>query len=192
MNDSAPASLQNAVLIGFMGCGKSSVARRLAQLLNWPSLDLDAQIEDRINTSIKEFFATHGEVAFRQIESEELQKALSQHGVLATGGGVPTQSHNRELLQNAQKMGVSCVIYLRATPETLATRIRRQPDVRPLIDGNRVLDWSETVARVQFLLEQRAPFYESCADFIIDGDTLSAHQIAQIALAFVAPPKTCS
>lgn len=187
MNDFSLSSIQNVVLIGFMGCGKSSVARRLACLLDWPPLDLDAKIEECIGTTIQQFFASRGEDAFRALETEQLKLALHQSGIVATGGGVVTQSVNRTLLRQSQNAGDSCVVYLRATPETLATRIRRQPGVRPLIDGNRVLDWNQTRDHVCFLLNQRTKYYEECADLIVDSDELSSHQVAQIVAAFVAP-----
>lgn len=195
MNDSAssstqPSSTQNVVLIGFMGCGKSSVARRLSVLLGWPLIDLDAQIEQIVGTSIQQFFASHGEDAFRELETAQLRQTLHQTAIIATGGGIVTRPQNRELLCQSREEGATCIVFLRAQPETLATRIRRQPGVRPLIDGNCMLDWQETRDRVAFLLEQRAAWYEECADLIVDSDELSSHQVAQIVAAFIAPENT--
>ncbi len=189
MPDSAPSAIQTVVLIGFMGCGKSCVARRLAPLLNWPASDLDQQIESAIGISIAQFFASHGEEAFRAEETRQLHEALQERGILAAGGGIVTRQENRHLLRNAQRSGIVSVVYLRARPETLATRIRRQPGVRPLIDGHRVLNWIETRERVRFLLDQRSCWYQECADLIVDSDELSANQTAQIVAAYVAPEK---
>lgn len=179
--------LEGVVLIGFMGCGKSSIANILSRRLGWPAYDLDHIIEKNLGRSVAQFFASHGEAAFRALETQELRENLSRRGILATGGGVVTRAENRELLQRARQRGHSCVIYLRARAETLALRIRRQPGVRPLIDGDRVLNLQETRERVQFLLQQRAAWYEECADFAVDGDGLSARQVAEIITAYVAP-----
>lgn len=187
MTDSAPPSIQTIVLIGFMGCGKSCAARRLAHLLNWPSVDLDHEIEAQIGTTISEFFSTHGESVFRSLETRHLRRVLRERGIVSTGGGIVTREENRVLLQEAQRDGATSVIYLRAKPETLTTRIRRQPGVRPLIDGERVLDWPQTRERVRFLLNQRSHFYEECADFIVDSDQLAASQVARIIAAYIAP-----
>ena len=185
MSDSA--SLQTVVLIGFMGCGKTSVARRLAPRLKWPSIDLDHEIEQALGTTIAQFFRSHGEDAFRARETFQLGQMLQHSGVVATGGGIVTRQENRKLLNRSRQNGTACAVYLRARPETLATRIRRQPGVRPLIDGERVLDWKETRERVRLLLTERARWYEECADLIVDGDALSCGQVAQIIAAYVAP-----
>jgi shikimate kinase len=166
---------ETIVLVGFMGSGKSSVARVLARRLELPLLDLDSCIEASAHKSVAQIFADEGEDRFRALESEALRHSLLQPGVLATGGGVPTREENRAALQNAQAQ----VVYLRAQPETLATRIRRQTGTRPLIDGDRVLDWNETRARVAELLAQRADHYERCADIVIDVDHSSVGQIAE-------------
>ncbi len=179
--------LQTVVLVGFMGCGKTSVARRLASHLGWPSIDLDHEIEQSLGTTIAQFFHDSGEDAFRKMETQTLRQALRRSGIVATGGGVVTREENRKLLQQSQRDGTLCVVYLRVRPETLATRIRRQPGVRPLIDGERTLDWPQTRDRVRFLLAQRADWYAESADLIVDGDELSCSQVAQIIAAFIAP-----
>ena len=160
-----------------MGCGKSSVAKRLARRLNREAVDLDEQIEESTGSKIAELFAARGEDAFRALETETLREALRGNGIIAAGGGIVTRAENRDALRAASRGG-ALVVYLRARPETLARRIRRQPGVRPLIDGGEVLDLERTRARVEELLAQRAPFYESCADVIIDTDGLTTAQVA--------------
>lgn len=170
------------LLIGFMGSGKSSVGRCLARHLKAPFVDLDARIEERASMPIAQLFATQGEEAFRRIETTVLGEALGQTAIIATGGGVVTREENRAMLKNASNSGAASVVYLRAQPQSLATRIRRQPGVRPLIDGQSTLDHAQTVARVQELLAARAPLYEECADFLIDTDHRSLDEIVRIIL----------
>ncbi|HVF84817.1 MAG TPA: shikimate kinase [Abditibacteriaceae bacterium] len=185
--NSSRNSLGTVVLIGFMGCGKTSVARRLASRLKWPSIDLDFEIEQALGTTITQFFRSHGEDAFRARETLQLRQALGQSGIVATGGGIVTREENRKLLHQSRRDGTVCVVYLRARPETLATRIRRQPGVRPLVDGERILNWFETRERVRLLLAERTVWYEECADLTVDGDALSCGQVARIIAAYVAP-----
>jgi shikimate kinase len=173
---------KSAILIGFMGSGKSSIGRRLSKALETTFIDLDARIEDQIGTSIKNFFAMQGEAAFRQIETEVLIEVLREPGVIATGGGIVTQEANQKLLQSTSIP----VIYLRARPETLAERIRRQPGVRPLIDGQSTLSVEETVQRARDLLQIRAPLYESCARVIVDSDGRSMDDVVSEILKAIA------
>lgn len=171
------------VLIGFMGSGKSSVARELAHLLSCEVVDTDTQIERQSGQRISDIFRDQGENAFRRLESDVLRDALSRskNNVVSTGGGIVKDASNRELLQKAARAGAT-VVYLRASAQTLARRIRLQPGLRPLIDGERVLDEDETRERVSGLLAERDALYESCATLVIDTDEHSvrdiAHQIA--------------
>lgn len=171
----------SVVLIGFMASGKSHVARLISKHFDAPVIDLDARIEAKCKSSIANVFATHGEKYFREKEAEILQKVLQETSekpsIIATGGGVVTSEVNRALLQQATKDGVA-VIYLRATPETLAQRIRQEPGKRPLIDGDRILNTEETQERVKVLLEGRRAFYESSANIIVDTNETDASNVA--------------
>lgn len=175
------------VLIGFMASGKSSVAQALAELRRCTAVDIDTLIERAAQKRISEIFADSGEEAFRQLETAQLRAALedSCFGVIATGGGIVTREENRMLLRAAPKKTV--VVYLRASNETLADRIRRQPGLRPLIDGQKVLDLHQTQLRVQELLEQRAPLYEEAANFTIQTDGLTPLEVAEAILQKAEP-----
>jgi shikimate kinase len=165
-------------LLGFMGCGKSAVARHLARDLRLPLIDLDAHIETHLGSSIAAFFASHGEMAFREVETEILRLVSAQNAVISLGGGVPTQEINRDILTQAAREG-ALVVYLQASASTLAARIRRAPGKRPLIDGEGKLDFDATLARVEELMAQREGFYLQCANFSVYTDQLSIFEVAQ-------------
>ncbi len=162
------------VLIGFMGSGKSRVGRELARLLSCPMLDLDARIEEAARCSIPELFLSRGEAAFRALETSELRRALGEEAVLSTGGGVVTREENRELLRESE----SPVVWLQASPQVLAERIRSEPGARPLIDGQGLLDLEQTARRVRALLEVRGPLYEQCATMRVQTDGREPEAIA--------------
>jgi shikimate kinase len=160
-------------LVGPMGSGKSHIARDLARISGLPFVDLDAEIERRAENKISAIFRTQGEEVFRQLETKALRDALERGGILATGGGVVTRPENCDLLREAN------VVYLRATPETLATRIRQQPGTRPLIDGDGALDFDRTRARIEEILSVRAPLYQSVAQLVLDTDVRPPRELAQ-------------
>lgn len=160
-------------LMGFMGCGKSAVARSLARMVQMPFVDLDARIERQIGCCIAEFFAQHGEDSFRQIETQHLTQVASRRGVISLGGGVPTQEPNRDVLQTAARNG-ALVVYLQTSAPVLAQRIRLSPGKRPLIDGEGELSLQETQKRVEELMAGREAHYLECANLVVatDNDTI--------------------
>lgn len=158
------------LLIGFMGCGKSSIGRRVAKHLRCPFVDLDRDIEEVAGYKIAQIFALQGEEVFRQLETQALQAALGKTAVIASGGGLVTRSENRLLLAQAAKTGTA-IVYLKADPSTLAKRIRRQPGKRPLIDGpGQPLNYPQTKRRVEELLKARQAFYQECATLTVCTD----------------------
>ena len=169
-------------LMGFMGCGKSAVARSLARQLHVPFVDLDARIERQIGCSIASFFAERGEDAFRQLETKHLAQVASRRGVISLGGGAVMRPENRQVLQNAVSNG-AMVVYLQTSAPVLAQRIRRSPGKRPLIDGEGELSLEATQQRVEELLAGREAVYRQCASFTVstDDDSITevAHRIAQ-------------
>ena len=128
-------------LIGFMGCGKSSVGRELSQLLCCPFIDLDNFIEERDGRTIAEIFVTKGEAGFRQLESQALQdichpeipdhpdqSEVTPHLVLALGGGTVMTPQCAELVRKN-----TLCIYLRASLDTLHERLSSDISIRPLL-----------------------------------------------------------
>ena len=113
--------MKNIILIGFMACGKSSVGRRLSQALGMEFLDTDELIEQKEGTTVSDIFATHGEAAFRVMETECLKDLLDREEspfVLSVGGGLPIREENRELLSQLGK-----VVYLKVSADTVFMRV---------------------------------------------------------------------
>lgn len=152
------------VLLGFMGAGKSTIARGLDP----DYLDMDDLIEKRLGMSITEFFSEKGEGAFRQIESEVLAELLQRDRVVSTGGGVVISQQNRDLLKTNTDN-----IYLKADFETLYQRIVADKDnQRPLFLNNS----KEELAAI---FQERQAWYEEVASRILDVTRLSPEEIIE-------------
>ncbi|WP_310732505.1 shikimate kinase [Paenibacillus sp. 1011MAR3C5] len=153
------------VLIGFMGTGKSSVSRLLAEKLAWSCADSDAEVERAEGRSISDIFAEDGEQAFRDMESHELSKLLKQHShtVIATGGGAVLREDNRSaMLQHG------FVVALSADPEQIIARVLLDKS-RPLLEG-------AVRERVYGLLETRKGAYDF-AHLTVDTTELSVEEV---------------
>ena len=153
------ASMENVILIGMPGCGKSTVGKYLAKELKRKLVDADAEIVKRIG-DIPAYFAAHGEEAFRQVETEVLRELGKQSGlVIATGGGCVTRPENYPALhQNGR------IVWVRRDLSELPT------DGRPVSqrDG------------VQAIYEARKPLYTCFADVIVDNEGTIGEVITEI------------
>jgi len=158
--------INQVILIGSMGAGKSTIGRRLAARLSVSCVDLDAVIVEQAGCSIPDIFAKQGEASFRALESECLKTLCEdgQNNVLATGGGVVLSESNRELIKQS-----GFVVWLDARPEVLAKRIAGDRN-RPLLKGVKPLQ------RARELDVQRRPLYKSCADLRIDTGKMRVPQ----------------
>ena len=152
------------VLLGFMGSGKTTIARKLDS----DFVDMDALLEDRLGMPIARFFEEKGEAAFRQLEEEVLADLLKTDKVISTGGGIVISSRNRALLkQNPDN------IYLKADFETLYQRISADKDnQRPLFLNNSKEDLAA-------IFKERQAWYEEVASKVIDVSKLSPEEIIE-------------
>ena len=157
----------NIILCGFMATGKSSVGKKLAELMNYEFVDMDAQIEAEEGMSIPQIFATRGEPAFRALECGMVERiAERSRCVVATGGGTIVNQKNLDLLK---RCGV--VITLTADEKTILSRAGKG-ESRPMLQG------SDRLERIRTLIKQREPFY-SQADIILDTSSLDIHQVVR-------------
>lgn len=155
----------NYILIGYMGCGKSTIGKKLSAILNLKFFDTDAWIEGRQGMTISEIFATKGELFFRDLETEVLQELLEKKEtmVISVGGGLPVREENRRLLQQLGQ-----VIYLKAMPETIYNRVKGDTS-RPLLQTENPME------KIREMLGQREEKYQAAANrtLIVDGKDIS-------------------
>jgi len=165
------------------GCGKSTVGRSLARVLGWRFVDSDHEIERRLGATIRDYFASHGEAAFRDVEEQTIAAlAAVEPCVLATGGGTVLREANRRALA-----AHGTVVYLRSTPEELFRRLRHDTQ-RPL------LQVADPLRRLRQLYRERDPLYRAAADFVIETGrptvpTLVNMILMQLELAGVIDPQ---
>jgi shikimate kinase len=155
------------VLIGFMGTGKSSVARRLAEMLGWPVVDTDAMIEETLGRSISEIFEQLGEERFREEEAAVLEKLDPERAsIIVTGGGAVLRPRNVRRLRELGR-----VVCLTAKPSILCDRLRHGTN-RPLLAKG------DLATQIKSLLQERASFYQGAADLTLDTSFLTHDEVA--------------
>ncbi len=161
--------MRHIILTGFMGAGKTTVGKLLAQKLGCPFLDTDQLIQQQAGMSISRIFAEKGEETFRSLETAILKEAWTQEEawVLSVGGGLPMREENRRLLKR-----IGAVVYLRVNRDTVLRRLSGDT-TRPLLSGGNVEE------RVDSLLAVRGPLYEEGADLVVDADHKTPDAIAR-------------
>lgn len=160
-------------LTGFMGAGKTTVGRSLANLLRWSFFDLDYEIERRQKLLVREIFQLRGESGFREIETDSLRLVLQQASgstVIALGGGAFVQPANAELLRTRRAR----VVFLEIEVEELFQRCQAAnqhlpPNPRPL---------AATPESFRLLYAQRLPFYRA-ADLTVNATGKTVEELAQ-------------
>lgn len=162
------------ILVGYMGSGKSSVGKKLSEILNYDFVDLDGYIESSLNLSIREIFETKGEIFFRKQESHYLMEALNkEHRIIALGGGTICYGNNLSIISEKDN---SKMIYLKASIQNLTERLFHEKSKRPLIAHiNSKTDLFEFIGKHLF---ERAPFYEQ-SHISIKTDSLSIDQVVE-------------
>jgi shikimate kinase len=160
---------ENIVLIGIMGCGKSTVGRELQQRLGYRLVDMDHEIERIAGKPITAIFEEDGEECFREMETRllrELAASPDQQRIISTGGGVIGREENRHMLRD-----LGYVVWLDAPPRVILERTGKSRN-RPLLLTQ---DPAEKLGK---LMEQRAPLYQETASLKLDTAGLDSHEIA--------------
>ena len=162
------ALLCNIFLIGFMGTGKSTVAKALKEKTGAEIIEMDQLIAQRENQSIPQIFEEKGEAYFRNLETELLMELQSgEKNIVSCGGGVPMRKKNVLEMKKSGK-----VVLLTALPETILERVKDNED-RPLLQNRK------SVEGIRELMEQRREKYEAAADVMVATDGKSAETIAR-------------
>jgi shikimate kinase len=157
------------LLVGMMGAGKTTTGHLLADRLGWGYRDSDADVEKATGLTVPELFARDGEAAFRRAEATVLAEACADPSpsIVSVAGGAVLSEDNRKLIASS-----GLVVWLRARPDTLASRVGTGIG-RPLLGD----DPAEAVVRLDAV---RAPLYAELADVVIDVDELNAVTVADL------------
>jgi len=160
-------------LTGYMGCGKSTIGRKVAALMGITFIDLDKYIEERNFKSVPNIFAQEGEMAFRVKERQALVEVSQfEDIVIGTGGGAPCFFDNMKLMNDA---GIT--IYLAPDNETLAFRLLKSKTERPLIAGK---SKEELQLFIKQALEKRSPFYEQSKIVIRGKNDVKPEEVLEL------------
>jgi len=156
--------MKKIVLLGYMGCGKSTIANKLSGMIQIPYVDLDEFIEKKSNLTINQIFEQHGEIYFRKLERNCLVELLQtpESIIIGLGGGTPCYANNHELLVGDDVVS----IYLKASIDTLYNRLVFNKSKRPLIANKSEAEMREFIAKHLF----DRSFYYNHASFKVSVD----------------------
>lgn len=159
---------QNIYLIGFMGVGKSTIGKLLAEEMNGQLVEMDEAIEAEQKMTINEIFTKYGEAYFRNLESELVARISKENNrIVSCGGGAVLREENVANMKESGK-----IVFLSATPETIYQRVRYSTN-RPLLNGNMNVEY------IAGLLEKRRALYEGAADVTIATDGKDVQEIVR-------------
>lgn len=167
-----PLPEANIALVGFMGCGKTTVGQALAKRLGWEFVDTDTLIERETGQSIPALFATAGEAVFREQEERAVAEACAgKNRVIATGGGAVLREVNVTHLRER-----SFVVWLTVRPEVVVTRTAARAGERPVLAAGGGGD--DLLTHVLRLLGERGPRYQAAAHLVVDASDRSPDALA--------------
>lgn len=160
----------NIILIGFMGSGKTTFGRWISRNKGYGLCDTDEYIEKKQGRKIKDIFASDGESAFRDMETQTVRDlcTILTHTVISVGGGLPVREENRKLLH-----GLGTVVYLRTSKDELARRLYSDKD-RPLLAGGSLEE------KIESLMAAREEIYIGVSDVIVDTDKMTFEEMFQV------------
>ena len=164
---------ESILLVGYMGCGKTKVGKKIAKKLGLDFYDLDSEIENEFSMSISKIFNKNGELSFRKIERSKLEKILlfKKPFVLSVGGGTPCYYNNMNLMNEKVKN----TVFLDVNPKILADRLFKRKSKRPLISEIQSLeDMQDYVSKHLF---ERYNFYK-LARFTVKPNLISSKKTA--------------
>lgn len=164
----------NIVLIGFMGCGKSTISKAMRKIFSMDVIEMDEVISDQEGMTIAEIFEIHGEQYFRDAETQLLKDLQKQNNVIIScGGGTALREVNvAEMKKNGK------VVLLTASPETIYERVKNSHE-RPLLENNKNVEF------IAEMMNKRRAKYEAAADIVIHTDNKSAFEICEEIIARV-------
>lgn len=158
--------MQNLYLIGFMGTGKSTIARCFQKEYKMRLVEMDEEIATQEGMTVSDIFALKGELYFRDVETQFLKGiACDKNQIISCGGGLVLREENVTIMKES-----GTIVLLEASPETVFERVKENDD-RPLLRSNK------NVAYISELMEKRRPKYEAAADIRVYTDEKSALEI---------------
>lgn len=168
--------MKNIILIGFMGTGKTTVGKELARIKDMDFLDMDLELEKKEKKTINQIFKEHGEVYFREKESELLKEiSCLENTIISTGGGVVENESNGEILKNIKN-----VIWLDGNVNTIANNLENEIDKRP-----KLKNINDLKNYIQELLNHRYEKYRKCSDIKINIDDKNIAQVVREILVYI-------
>jgi shikimate kinase len=160
--------MKKIILLGYMGCGKSTIAEKLSGLIQMPFVDLDKEIEAKAEMTINQIFESFGEVYFRKLEHDVFVELLNtpENQIIGLGGGTPCYANNHEFLQG---QGITS-IYLKASVETLFNRLAHNKSKRPIVANKTEDELKEFIAKHLF---DRSYYYNQAEHKVtVDGKSI--------------------
>ena len=162
------SSEKNIIIIGFMGCGKTTFGKKISKLKNISFIDMDKFIEKKEGCSISKIFEIKGEQYFRNLEAQTVVELAQTGGkVISTGGGVIKNPQN---ILNFKKTGI--VLYLKSSPERIYNNLKND-NSRPLLEGG------DKMEKIKSILAERIPLYEKYSDITVDVSTGTIREITE-------------